>query len=373
MKKILFIILSIILLFALTACHSEEEIAQKNNWLEVGKTAMQEHLNTKYNIKPSLETVLVLTKDYKYDYSPAITADYIPIVVANFSIDGEKYNICADVSDEDNIVCYDNYQKEEIKDTIIKYIKNTTNKEQFANDIVVYDEFKYSSYVFDYFDYEDNEDLVHRYIDNFDDVISNTRKSKEDEEFTYVRIHLFYEKIDKLDFTNEDIEKFKETSDTMIVNFKNNNAFMHDFPSTKTIEYYIPTITEYIRVGNNIKMFTDEPSVEHFNEDNIITKNGIMFYHKDGLSDINAIEKDGQHYYENGKYYCYIPKSSIKNYVAEIGHCILLKNDTEEKIATTFYDISFQDGIEEEYYMFDNTLRYDDTFDYWCIIETAIE
>jgi hypothetical protein len=90
MKKILFIILSIILLFAFTACHSEEEIAQKNNWLEVGKPAMQEHLNTKYNIKPSLETVLVLTKDYKYDYSPAITADYIPIVVANFSIDGEK-------------------------------------------------------------------------------------------------------------------------------------------------------------------------------------------------------------------------------------------------------------------------------------------
>ena len=122
MKKLLAFLLATLMILSFTACRSEEEIVKGENWKKLGIEAMEEHLKNKYDIDVTLETVII--EDENSIGAPVANpaADYIPLVTANFTVDGEKYNICADLSDEENVKCYDNYQSKELQQMMKDYL-----------------------------------------------------------------------------------------------------------------------------------------------------------------------------------------------------------------------------------------------------------
>ena len=383
MKKLLAFLLATLMILSFTACRSEEEIAKGENWKKLGIEAMEEHLKNKYDIDVTLETIII--EDENSIGAPVANpvADYIPLVTANFTVNGEKYNICADLSDEDNVKCYDNYQSKELQQMMKDYLYGFFEGKVTDVNIEITDNFNNCSYAEDRFNYNDinNAELIHEKYENVEEIFKNHQKNKDDKEYTNVRIQLCYYDGDPITIENKDIENLKKTELTQIIKhtglITGNNRY-----NLYVEEYYLPVIEEYLYTGHYVsKHYEENPEILTYNKNELVKVGDFMFYGEN--LDVEQVDAElGNNVLsiaiKNGKYECYIPTTAIKTYSEDLSYVLLFVDtdgNLEEKTTTAYILPSYSLIKGDEFSYFAVTLDSHDyeEYDYWCIIEMSEE
>lgn len=383
MKKILAFLLASLMLLSFTACRSEEEIAKGEKWKELGIEAMKEHLEDKYDIEAELESVIV--EDENPMGAPVANpfADYVPLVTANFTVDGEEYNICADVSNEDNVKCYDNYQKEEIQKMMKEYLYGFFEGNVFDVNIEVFDRFDGVFYAENRFNYNDtnNTDLLHKKIQNVEEIFQNHQKDRNDDEYTEVTIQMCYYGEDNITIKDKDVENLKKTRLTQIIKYES-NIIRNSRYNLYVEEYYRPLIEEYFYTGHYIEgPYSENPEIFTYNRNELLKVDDFMFYGEN--LDVEKIDAElGNNVLsiaiKNGKYDCYIPTTAIKHYNEEATYALLFVNtdgnlEQESTVAYMFSNYSLIKGKDFSYFTLTLDSHDYEEYDYWCIIEVVEE
>ena len=112
--------------------------------------------------------------------------------------------------------------------------------------IKITDNFKNCSYAEGRFHYNDvnNAELIHKKYENVEEIFKNHQTSKDDEEYTSVKIQLCYYGGDPITIEDKDVENLKKTELTQIIKhtglITGNNRY-----NLYVEEYYLPVIEEY--------------------------------------------------------------------------------------------------------------------------------
>lgn len=353
MKKVLIILLSLLLIIGLTACYSEKEIAEKDEWLSLGTDAMKEYLQEKYDISPKLDSPEVMKK-WESSLQPYISADYIPVIAARFVVDGIEYQVCADVSNKNDIMCYDNYEAENIKHIILEYFNSLIGVDAEISDICFYERFENFGYIEKQFDLNDDY-LVHEKINNIDDVLTLGRKND-----TIFQCKFYYSG-KKLDISDSELETLKRAGDFSFISLEKQFDAYCAAKSNSNILSILPNICDYIIISKG--------NVAIFDEDNVAEESGLIFYNENGLNVQTIVTEDEKTYFVNDDYYCYIPQACFPAVNSNDNVVIMGTNlNGNESVLYVFNNAIYELSEKyEKYYIFNNSNCNKDEYKYWYI------
>lgn len=138
MKKWLILLSLVLFVGVLSACgYTEEEITQRDAWIEAGCKKASYYIKTKYgsNLKITNATSETIDTGPIPDFSP----DYTTNIIIQGELKGKEITVYVDA--EDNVLndCYDNFQQEEIVSDIEACVNDLYGKSPTRLEIEYYD------------------------------------------------------------------------------------------------------------------------------------------------------------------------------------------------------------------------------------------
>lgn len=384
MKKLLIFTVIALLLCSLVACRSEEEEAKGAQWKELGTKAMEQYLQDKYGFDVELKNIEVENQFTLGGGGVPSASPYVPLVVAQFEVNGTTYEVCADVTEENNVVCYDDYQRNEIRSMLLDYLSDIIGEQDANVEIYVTESFPLNYQMEDrnYHKYGDAPScLMNRKCETIEDIFSlDGIENNKNYDYSDIIIQVYY--IDDTPFviTDEIANNLKRTYSTKIIRYEHFDVTCYDervFKSGGKKEvhskydelYYLPAIeqyyysgyTTYSKYGSDIIAYTSDDMRE---------VDGVSFYGAVPQTTTSALQDYALSpvFTLDEKCTAYIPTSILTK---ECNFAILMMDEDGKYYVTKDYNgLSFvYSDIEGDYLVAELNSSFAGKYSYWCIAD----
>ena len=365
MKRFLCIILCFVFIMTLSACQSDVDKKRDELWKEIAKPAMVEHLKDKYDIDVDLQNLFVcFERDSQFE--PAITSPSIPYVTANFEYNGDTYYICANVSNNDAPICYDNFQEDEIQNIIKEHINTIVGSTAITMDIEVFDLFDKRQHVEDHLGPK-NCNLINIKVESFEDIVNNA-------DDIYCTIYAYYDSLDDLNVSVETVENLSKLYNVEIVNLKSGwNKITHS-DGSYNISYDLDDIHEYIKAGSRGAGENKEPKIMIYDAYTEQKFNKTLFCSIEPIlpQEYNhSIKSAVTKLFIMDKYTCYISPEDIAGYSKyNYYEIVLCKFTSDGSMEVDNFDFGYESlNNGEKCYYFNNLHGKYSEYDFWYLRE----
>lgn len=345
---------------------------QDQEKIEIAIPAMQQFLKDKYGIAPSLENVVVCHETLN-GYESSETGESLPLVTAEFSVDEHKYYVCADITDEKNIICYDDYQQDEIKNIIISYLHDIIGAEAIYCQINIVDVHKHYVALLQHLGHG-NVNLINKKITKFEDLLANPQESMDDTDYMLTNIAIFYMDVEPIFLTEQQIQDFKHLSQIAIVNLNNTDTLFALKDNVINPYYLLPDMNDCVVLGKNLVQFRPDGDILVYNRSTPNIIDDVMFCFYDEITiqtaNVDVPEKSVTPAFKMGEYTCIIPTSMIQKFKhAKEYEIILVDSENNKTHCRVFNDFFYQETATGGYYCFNNLIGQYSHYDYWYFTE----
>lgn len=371
MKKILCVVLCVIMTLSFVACRSEAELQQEQELKEQANTVMVQFLKNKYDIDVTLTNINVCV-DRDSGFIPIDSAPLIPYVTAKFEYEGDEYCVCVNLTDENNPVCYDDFQAEEVTQILIDHINQLVGAEAIAWYNITFDVFENCSHVEDSLN-KSNARLLNKKIEKFDDLVSNPRQNFDQQDYILSDLTVYYHNAGPFQFSEAAVQELRKMHNVTIVNLSETDTAYKYHEQAAGINLFRDEIIEYASFGYMLTHFVAGGSIFSYDLNNAIAADGMLFCSITDnvvpeISDIDD-EAAATKVCTIGDYTCIIPVSDLGNGSVQSYEGVLLVDGKEVDIVTGYdcLETFHKDG--EQYFVFNCASAEYAEYDAWYLRE----